>query len=226
MRSILFFYLLALLTGSPLVALLIIAGVYLAADIRFLGLSRRLVDRYQTERAIALLRREVEQSPENAAARNDLGRLLVIRGRFSAALPHLRKAYERMADSDETNYYLGWALLYSGKEKEGEEKIRKALAKSPRFRYGEPHLLLARFYLGAGHYEEARKELDALFLIHSSSTEGYYRLGLLERRAGNSAAAKEAFSRSIEVVRLSPSYKRRAERIWSIKARFARLQLR
>ncbi len=214
------FYIVTLLTGSPLFALLVILGLYLAIDYQFTGVLRRGVQIFRMESEISDLKKEVALNPHNAASLSDLGRLLVMRGKERAALPYLERAYERLSDSEETNYYLGLALLSTRHEARGEKLILNALEKNPKFRYGEPALRLAEYYARAGRTKEAESYFDRFFAIHSSSPEGYYKYGRFLLQIGQPAQAMESFRKAIEVFKLSPSFKKRQDRLWAYKARF------
>lgn len=214
------FYIVTLLTGSPLFALLVILGLYLAIDYQFTGVLRRGVQIFKMESEISELRRKVALNPHNAAALSDLGRLLVMRGKARDALPILERAYERLSDTEETTYYLGLASLATGRKAEGERLVLKALEKNPKFRYGEPALRLAEHYARTGRPDEAQTYFDRFFAIHSSSPEGYYKFGQFQLQTGNRAGAAESFRKAIEIFKLSPSFKKRQDRLWAYKARF------
>lgn len=214
------FYIITLLTGSPFFALLVIIGLYLALDYQFTGFFRRGIVVYRLESEISGLRKEVALNPHNAASLSDLGRLLVMRSKEREALPYLERAYERLSDTSETTYYLGLAFIATGREAEGESLILLALEKNPKFRYGEPALRLAEFYARKGRTEEAQTSFDRFFSIHSSSPEGYYKFGQFQLQIGNRAGAAESFRKAIEIFKLSPSFKKRQDRLWAYKARF------
>lgn len=220
------FYLITWITGSPFFALGVILALYIALDYQFTGLIRQGMALLKMESEIASLHREVTLNPHNVASLSDLGRLLVMRGRAEKALPYLKKAYERLADSAETNYYLGLAHLKTGESARGETEIVRALEINPRFRYGEPALHLAEHYSRQGRTEEARTRFEQFFSIHSSSPEGYYRFGGFELQCGHRAAAIEGFRKAIEVSHLSPPFKKRTERLWVMKARYALIKAR
>jgi tetratricopeptide (TPR) repeat protein len=215
------FYILMLLLGNPFLAILVLVGLYLAADVRYVGWTRKMIDTVRTEREIGELSRQVALNPYNASAQNDLGRLLVLRGRFRDALTPLEKAIERMEDSPETNYYLGLACLHSGREEEGEARIVRALELNPRFRYGEPNFRLGAFLLNKGRIDEARGALEKGVAIHTSSAEGWYLLGQTLRAGGDKEKAKDYYKKAIESFRNSPGYKRREDRRFAWRARMA-----
>lgn len=214
------FYLVTMITGSPLLALLAIFALYLAFDYQFTGFVRRGLRSLRLASEIAGLKKELALNPHNAASLSDLGRLLVIRKRYAEALPYLERAHERLADSEETTYYLGLARLGLGEGDAAEKLIVKALEINPRFRYGEPHLRLAEYYTKTGRWDAAQERFERFFSIHSSSSEGHYKFGLLQMRLGNRRRAVESFQKAVEVFKLSPSFKKREDRLWAYKARF------
>jgi tetratricopeptide (TPR) repeat protein len=214
------FYLVMQLTGSPLLGILAIVALYLLIDYQFTGFFRRGIRAVRMNSEIARLKREVALNPHNAASLSDIGRLLVMRKKEGAALPYLERAYERLSDSEETTYYLGLAYLGIGRQQQGEALVLKSLEMNPRFRYGEPALRLAEYYAAQGRAEEAKVRFDQFFSIHSSSSEGYYKFGRFQLQVGNIGRAVESFRKAIEVFKLSPSFKRREDRLWAYKARY------
>lgn len=220
MRNIFLFFFITLITGSPLIALLVILALYLAFDYQFVGISRNLFGKFRRGAEIRSLKRESEVNPHDAAARSDLGRLLVDARQYIEAVPHLEKAMERMSDSEETTCYLGLAYLWTGKPEEGERLIRSALERNPKFRYGEPYLRWGEYMLHAGKAREAAEVFERFRTIHSSSVEGHYLLGEAYRRDGRRDKAAEAYRAALAMFRQSPGYKRRAERLWAWKTRW------
>lgn len=214
------FYIVMALTGSPLLAILVIVALYLMLDYQFTGFARRGIRAVRMNSEIASLKRELALNPHNAAALSDVGRLLVMRKKEGAALPYLERAYERLSESEETTYYLGLACLGTGNKERGEALVLKALEINPRFRYGDPALRLAEYYASQGRIEEAKARFDQFFSIHSSSSEGYYKFGLFQLQVGNVGRAVESFRKAIEIFKLSPSFKKREDRLWAYKARY------
>jgi tetratricopeptide (TPR) repeat protein len=220
MRNLFLFFLITLLTGSPLFAVVVILALYLAVDYQFIGVSRRLFSRIRRAGAIRTYRKDLSINPHDAAARRDLGRLLVESRRYREAVPHLEKALERIPDSEEATCDLGLAYLWTGKTSEGEELIRRALSQNQKFRYGDPYLRWGEFLLHAGRAAEAAERLESFRSIFSSSVEGHYLLGKAYLQSGNEVKGISALRSALEMFRRSPGYKRREERLWAWKARF------
>lgn len=222
MEKLLLFGLLTWITGNPLLALLavvLLSGLgygYVSG-----GLFRvpRAIERWS---AIRQLERAVAANPHDAAARADLGRLLVEVGRPARALPHLEMAAARAPEVAETAYYLGAACLGTGDLARGRPLIELALARDPKLRYGEPHLALGDYFLARGQPAEALPHLERFTAIHASSVEGRYKLARAALGAGEPARAQAALDEAADVYRAAPPFKRREERLWRLKTAWLR----
>ncbi len=220
MRNLLLFFFFTFLTGSPIIAILLIVGIYLLLDYQYVGASRALVRTFRRGSEIRSLKHVLLINAHDAAARSDLGRLLVHARRHKEAVGHLEQAYERMHDSEETICFLGLAYLWTGKVEEGEKLILQALELNPKFRYGEPYLKWGEYLLDAGKNQEAVKILEKFGTIHTSSVEGNYLLGEAYRKIGDAGKAKSSYKTALDMFRRSPAYKRRQERPWYWKTRW------
>jgi tetratricopeptide (TPR) repeat protein len=218
LRNLIIFSILTMLFGNPLIAILIIIAFYVAIDIRYFGITRRLIGLVRDETTISDLKQQVALNPSNATALKDLGRLCVRKKRYQTARHYLEQAILRLEDSDEANYFLGLADLKTGRKEEGLARIQKALALNPRLLYGEPYLRLGEFYLDQDKRAEALDMLNHFKEIHSSSSEGFYQLGRLYMKLGDQKKAHEMFQRSYEVFKMSPWYKKKIDRPWAWKA--------
>ena len=219
-RNLFLFWILTMLFGNPLIAILIIIAFYVAVDIRYFGITRSLIGLVRDETTIRDLKQQVALNPGNAAALKDLGRLCVRKRRYQTASHYLEQAIPRMEDSDEANYFLGMAYLKIGREEEGLARIQKALSLNPRLLYGEPYLRLGEYYLDHDKRAEALTLLNHFKEIHSSSSEGFYQLGRLYLKLGDHEKAHEMFRKANEVFKMSPWYKKKIDRPWAWKAWF------
>jgi tetratricopeptide (TPR) repeat protein len=206
--------------GNPLIALVVVLAVVYLARARYTGRYWNPFAFVQAQREIADLRTTVETNPENAAAHNDLGRILALKGKFSEALPHLEKAHQRSPDSAETSFFYGYVLLGSGKEQEALGLIEKALETKPKLRYGEPYLLTGNVYFSAGRFEEAIPWFEQFTEMNTDSVEGYYKLGRSLAEAGRREEARQALKDATDAFRHAPRFIRRAQRPWNRRARW------
>jgi tetratricopeptide (TPR) repeat protein len=218
LRNIFFFSILTMLFGNPLIALLIIAAVYLAVDARYFGVTKRLIGFVRDESAIRELKQQVAVNPSDATALKDLGRLCIRKKRYQTARRYLEQAIKRLEDSDEANFFLGFAYLMTGREDEGLSRINKSLAINDRLLYGEPYLRLGEYYLAHDKRAEALNMLNHFKEIHSSSSEGFYQLGRLYSKLGDHEKAREMFRKAYAVFKVSPWYKKKIDRPWAWKA--------
>ena len=131
------------LTGNPLLALAILAGIYLYADRRYIGLLPDFTRPFKRRRHMARLAATIRANPADANAQLELGAFHLERGAASRALPLLEKARERNPDSARLHFLLGAAYRRLGRNAEAREALEKAVILNPKVAYGEPyyHLL-------------------------------------------------------------------------------------
>jgi tetratricopeptide (TPR) repeat protein len=221
-EKLLLFGLLTWITGNPLLALLavvLLSGLGYGYVSGSLFRAPRALERWA---GIRQLERAVATNPHDAAARADLGRLLVEAGRPARALPHLEAAVARAPEVSETLYYLGAARLRLGDLAGGRLLVEQALARDPKLRYGEPHLALADYFLARGQPAEALPHLERFTAIHASSVEGRYKLARAALAAGEPERARAALDEAVAVYRGAPAFKRREGRLWRLKAAWLR----
>jgi tetratricopeptide (TPR) repeat protein len=215
------FGLLALVTGNPLLALvlvLLLSGLGYGYLFGRLFRIPRAVDRWL---AIRQLERVVRVNPHDAVARADLGRFLVEAGRPARALAHLDAAHARAPEVAQTTYYLGAARLGVGDTAGGRALIEEALARDPKLGYGAPHLVLGSHYLDRGQPAEALVHLERFAGLHAASVEGGYKLARAALATGNAGRARAALEDAIRGYRAAPAFKRREERLWRLRVGWA-----
>lgn len=221
MSKFILFYLLAYLLGNPLLALLILLAAVYFLDRNTMRLLPDWGGRLGTWSRIRSLKRTVALNPDNAGALVDLGRILIRREDYSRSIPYLERAMPKMTDSDEANFYLGFACLRSGRLEEARRWLEKCLEVNPRFGYGEPYLRLGEYYQACGNLEGAATQFEKFTGIHTSSSEGFFRKGKVLQELGEKERAAKAFKSAVEVYRSSPRFKRKLDRHWAWKARWA-----
>jgi tetratricopeptide (TPR) repeat protein len=165
------------------------------------------------------LRRTLAVNPHDVKARTDLGAILVRQGRFREARAELTQAMPRADDLPEANYALGLCLLQDGELERGRELVERALALNPKFGYGEPHLRLGDFRAERGEWELAAERYRQATGIHSSSVEGWFKLGQALNHLGRPGEARTALREAIASYRNAPWYQRSEGRPWFFRAR-------
>ncbi|NOU98022.1 tetratricopeptide repeat protein [Paenibacillus sp. LMG 31456] len=219
MSKVLLFFLLTWLTGSPIVAILVLLVVFYVLDRRFIGLTPSILKPIQRARKLSRLRQELRLSPHQNSSKLELARVLMERKQYVEAAELLEQVASVIDDSAEVRAELGLCRLKLGQLELGEQLLLDAVEMNPRVKYGEPYLRLADAW--ADHNPtKAITYLEQFKEVNSSSCEAYYRLGQLYDRLGRKEEARGAYRDTIELYRGLPKYKRRFERKWSLLARF------
>jgi len=220
------FALLTWITGNPLLAVLVLIALSLPgwwAGSRYAWKMGRWMRAWGEA---GRLRRALAVNPHDVKARTDLGAILVRQGRFREARAELEQAMPRADDLPEANYALGLCLLHDGDGEKGRELVERALALNPKFGYGEPYLRLGDFRAGRGEWERAAERYRQATGIHSSSVEGWFKLGQALDHLDQRDDARTALREAISSYRTAPWYQRADGRPWVRRARRLLLCLR
>jgi tetratricopeptide (TPR) repeat protein len=219
------FYILMWLTRNPLLALLIVLFLYFFLDRRYVGLLPDFLAPFRIRRAIGRLKQEVMVNPHNAEALSNLGRELVRMGKCREGVGYLQSALERMSDIPETQYYLGLGYLSLQELELAKNHLQKALQLDPKYGYGEPHLKIGDYHVAGNELDEALKSYEAFTGIHTSSSEGFFKIGEIWLQKGDVQKAGENFQKAVHAFRGSPPHKKRIDRSWYWKARLKLLRM-
>ncbi len=222
MRTFFLFYLLSYLLGNPLLALVVVGLIFYFGEARYRGRYFNPAKFASKRRTITELQQRLSINEHDAEAHNDVGRLLVDASRANEAMPHLERAIARMPDSAETNYYYGLCLLDAGRVEEGRKHVERCLEINPRFRYGDPHLALARSELAGGRAAQAAEKAALATRLNTSSIEGWVLLGQAKETAAETTSARAAYDSAVEAYGHLPRYLRLPNRRWLRAAKKAR----
>jgi tetratricopeptide (TPR) repeat protein len=213
------FALLSWITGNPLLALLVIIALSLPgwwAGSRYAWRFHRWM---RARGEVGRLRRTLAVNPHDVKARTELGAILSRQGRFREGRAELEQAMPRADDLPEANYALGLCLLHDGEVEKGRELVEKALALNPKFGYGEPYLRLGDFRADRGEWEQAAERYRQATGIHSSTVEGWFKLGQALNHLGRHDEARAALQEAVASYRNAPWYQRAEGRAWVRRAR-------
>ncbi len=214
------FYILYWLLGNPLLALLIILLIVFTIDRTFLGFIPDPFKAFKRSGRLRQLRRLVSINPHDARSLKELGILMVEKNEYQTALEYFEKASSKMSDDPEFIYYHGLSAARSGNIAKGWELVDTALSTSPELKYGEPYLMMAEVYIENNDFRSALPLLENFLKIHSSSSRGFYQMGIVKMNLGMKNEAGEFFRKSIDAFKASPRFKRKLDRRWAWKSRF------
>jgi tetratricopeptide (TPR) repeat protein len=213
------FALLSWITGNPLLALLVIIALTVPGWLAGSRYAWRFQRWVRAQGEAGRLRRTLAMNPHDVKARTDLGAILVRHGRFREARAELEQAMPRPDDLPEANYAIGLCLLHDGEVEKGRELVERALSLNPKFGYGEPHIKLGDSRAERGEWQEAVERYRQATGIHSSSVEGWFKLGQAMERLGKRDEARAALQEAIASYRNAPWYQRSEGRPWFFRAR-------
>ncbi|MBM7569216.1 tetratricopeptide repeat protein [Paenibacillus sacheonensis] len=217
MGKILIFVLLWRLTGSPIIAVIVLLIIFYVLERRYVGLTPSIVKPLRRFRTIRRLRQQVAMNPNDIPAKHELARLLIERKRFAEAKSWLMPMQDALENSAEFWDDLGTALLQLGEREAAQAAIGNALSINPRVKYGTPYLRLATIHAKTDP-QKAIGYLQSFRAIHSSSIEAYYRLAGVYAQMGQRDEAKGMLKECGTIYRSLPRYKKRQERKWALLA--------
>ena len=213
------FYLVYWMWGNPFVALMIILIVYVTVDRAFLGFIPDPFAAFRKAGRIRELQKIVAINPHDARSLKELGICMIEKKDFRKARDYFEMTAGKLADDPEFNYYYGLSLARSGDIRKGRELLDAALKDAPGLKYGEPFLLFAEVYIDNGDFNSALPLLESFEKIHSSSSRGFYQMGLVKLKLGEKGEGTEYLKKAIRAFKASPRFKRKMDRKWAWKAR-------
>jgi Tfp pilus assembly protein PilF len=149
----------------------------------------------RTGEAEAEYRRAIAARASYSEAHNNLGQLLARTGRYQEAIQHFDEALL-------STFYMepwvarcnkGQALYRMGRREDGLAELRACVAIAPRYCAGRREL--GRLLLGEGKVKESLEELSAYARQCDKVPDAHYQVGLAQMKAGDPAAAGQAFER-------------------------------
>ena len=211
--------LLSSLTGSPLLALIILGLLWWLGDrftFRVLPDPLRSLARH---RRTAQLRSTLAVNPHDRRARFELAERLLEAGRPGEAARVLRPNVEAGDEDVHTAFVMGAALGRTGKFDQAEQALALAREEDPRFRAGEIELELGRQRLARGDFLGAREALERLLAERPGTVEGRYLLARALTGLREAEAARAVREEAWREYQLLPPFHRRHERAfaWRIK---------
>jgi predicted Zn-dependent protease len=172
---------------------------------------------------IRALDAQIMANPANVTARRDLAVLWLERLRPGRALELLDEARKRAPNDAELLYLTGLARMRRGDAEGALEPLVRAVELDPRLRYGDPYLAAAEALMTLGRLEEAEDALERFTRTNSSSIQGYVLLADVRGKLGDEKGAREAIREALDTWKSLPSYRRRGEAKWWVRAQVKRM---
>lgn len=214
MKSIFLFSLITLLTGNPLLALLIIILIYFFIDRRFIGILPDFMVALRRRARRSELEETVRANPHNGDALLELGQIYFNGKQYHRAIEVLEQAYDKMKDWPDVHFYLGAAAYEAGDTGRGLPEIRRAAEMDPKIARGLAYIYLIRAALE--QKDSLTVNIDDLesSLLRYGSVQSFFTAGKLFRRHGEKSRAKKFFREVMDNYRIaSPSFRRAYRRI-------------
>jgi len=165
------------------------------------NLGNSLIDRGQTEKAIAQYREALRINPAYAGAHNNLGVALIRVGRAEEGIEQYYEALQIDPTSANARTNLGAALIQQGKIKEAIAQYHEALRINPA--YSDAHFNLGVALIRAGRTKEGIEHYYEALQFNPGSSEAHNNLGAALLDQGN---PKEAIAHYHEALRINPTY--------------------
>jgi tetratricopeptide (TPR) repeat protein len=205
--------------GNPLLALLVIVVVYLTIDRTFFGFVPDPFKAFKKAGRIKQLQRTIAINAHDARSLKELGICMIEKKDYEKAREILEKAAGKLSDDPEFNYYYGLSVARCGDMQQGRGLVDAALKQSPGLKYGEPYLTLAEAYIDSRDFNGALPLLESFEKIHSSSSRGFYQMGVVRLKLGMKEEGIACLKKAIATFKASPRFKRKVDRKWAWKAR-------
>ncbi len=212
------FAILTWITGSPLLAIVILVALTVPSWFAGSRYAFRFSRKVRTWGEAGGLRRALAINPHDAKARVDLGAILTRQGRFREARAELEQVLPRVDDLPDANYFLGLCLLKDGAAERGRALVERALAINPKFGYGEPYLRLGDFHGERSEWALAAERYRQATDIYGSSVEGWCKLGQALIELGRRDEARTALQEALTSYRTAPWFRRSDDRPWKRRA--------
>ena len=145
----------------------------------------------------ALWRRDLDCTPENVVAHNNLALALMDHGRFDEAILHFQKALEINPTDGRAHNNLGTAFAQCGDLNRAMVHFRKAVESDPQ--YAEAHFNLGQALAKKGRLDEAIREYQSVLEMLPNSTDVCNNLGLMLAQRGRLDEAIAQFRRAVEI---------------------------
>jgi tetratricopeptide (TPR) repeat protein len=223
MKGFYLYFLLSMLTGNPILAIVLVLIIYFFIDRYYLRFLPDFSRMFRANREIRSNLRDIQINPQNARAAYALGVLYFERKKYKEAIKYLE--HPRLKNDNTPGYlsYLGMTEMELGRNEEGKSNIQKALETDPRAGYGLPYI-----YLIKNAMNEKSPDRNTINTLEQkvgrfANTENLYRLGMMYKKSGDRGKANEFFSKALTEYSYCPRGISRLHRKWAILSRINKI---
>jgi tetratricopeptide (TPR) repeat protein len=149
--------------------------------------------------ALPLAREAVSRDPTSIEARSTLGKLLFATGDLESAYQEFSEAFRADPESVQLPLQLADLSIELGRRQEALQYARDAVRKNPA--NADAAVALVKTLVALRDYSSAEWELKSLLARHPSSADLLVQLGAVNLGRGDSAAARSAFARALQLDR-------------------------
>jgi len=175
------------------------------------GLKSRQHFRQQLEMATA--------NPHDADAHYQLGLIYQQRRQYSDAIARFQRAVEIDKSFADAHLQLGVIAREQGQFDEALQHLTIAASLDDKLAQSDVWRELGAAYLGANRIEQAAQALAKYVGRREYDPEGLYWYGMVLKKTGHAAEARQMFERCIEAARTMPSHRRAQVRQWGSRAK-------
>lgn len=162
------------------------------------GLGVALASEGQPAEAQAEFRRALAIDSHDFTALYNLGNFALQSGQLSQAVELLDSAVRTRPNDLDAHEHLANAYAQSGRIGDAVSELHKAIDLSPKD--AALHALLSQSFAITGDLEGAIIEQKAALHLEANDADGWNNLGVLEARAGKTAAARDDFHHALQLV--------------------------
>ncbi len=213
------FWILSMLTGNPLLALILLAIIYVVFDRAYVRLLPDFMAPFRRRSQIRALRRKIDINPADAASSMELGILLFEKKDFREAHTFLTNAYEKIKNSARLFFYLGMTDMELGDLQGGQAMLQQALQLDHRVGHGLPYVYLLKYEFNSTGRDSERLSSLEKGLNNFANTENFFRMGAIYEKLGIKEKAVEMYHSALQEYSYVPSSLKKLHRKWALLSR-------
>ncbi len=216
------YIILSAVTGSPVLAAVILLVGYWSVDRFTFGILPDPVRRVKRFLRGRQLERMLQVNPHDRRARYQLADYWLSRRRYQRAMETLRPNLEAGDDDAATLFLMGVACLGSNHPTQGEALFEHAEAADAHFGHGAIALERGRWRVARKDFSGARSELERYCRDSPGTIEGRVLLAEALLGSGEEGAAALMREEAWANYASAPRFQRRRDRTWAWKAKPSR----